>query len=139
MSKHIRFIKAIIGIIAVLLITSFACAEDSIDKSTGQCSYHGGLDKTTGKCKDGTDPGAAKEKPTGLSETQKKILKKYSAINDKLVDEKDGLMDSKEGCETDACNKKIDKKIVAADKKIEANCIHILKYDPAFMCGMSGN
>ena len=33
------------------------------DRAAGQCSYHGGMDKDTGMCKDGTSPGTYAPKP----------------------------------------------------------------------------
>ena len=53
--------------ILIAVVISFMVALNAYgaepDRAAGQCSYHGGMDKDTGMCKDGTSPGTYAPKP----------------------------------------------------------------------------
>ena len=53
--------------ILIAVVISFIVALNAYgaepDRAAGQCSYHGGMDKNTGMCKDGTSPGTYAPKP----------------------------------------------------------------------------
>ena len=123
--KKTILIATVIGFILAL---GFPIVADCADRSAGQCSYHGGVDKDTGKCKDGTAIGAVsapKEKPDPAIAAKAKACKaatsKYNSLansatwkkiqSQMLGDSADDCSDSWDdkyapkiaACKTDAC------------------------------------
>ena len=75
-------------VIGFILASGFQLAADCADRSAGQCSYHGGVDKDTGKCKDGTAIGAVsvpKEKPDPAIAAKAKACKAATSAYTKLI------------------------------------------------------
>jgi len=85
MKKTILVSMMVICILTVLGVVSLALSED---RAAGQCSYHGGVDKDTGKCKDGTAVGAGsapKEKPDPVIAAKAKACKAATAKYNSLI------------------------------------------------------
>ena len=85
MRKTILVSMMVICILTVLGFVSLALSED---RAAGQCSYHGGVDKDTGKCKDGTAVGAGsapKEKPDPAIAAKAKACKAATAKYNSLT------------------------------------------------------
>ena len=144
--KKTIFIAAVVIIFAFFILALLSTGQTET-RAAGQCSYHGGLNKDTGMCKDGTSPGAQSgpdcSKRGGLNnrtgncnEAKKPVPASYLKYHNESVSNIESLYDQKEGCETDKCLEKIDKKIAKEDAKVTKYCQKILKYDPDFTCGM---
>jgi len=83
--------KVIIAAIIAIFVSALSAqgSEQSKESRTaGQCSYHGGVDKDTGQCKDGTAIGAGsapKEKPDPAIAAKAKVCKAATAKYNSLT------------------------------------------------------
>ena len=87
MNKKV-FITAICFIFLMALCSQ--ASEQSGNRAAGQCSYHGGLDKDTGMCGDGTSPGAyvKPEKPEPAEKERARACKKATSKYNSLANSK---------------------------------------------------